>query len=89
MVPTLKGLAMNNLYKNVCFQYKKASTPLSVGGIRQQFSLPENVKMSLFGAEFIRDHKEYLSVKGKEYLSVTGEAIRDHKEYLSVTGKAI
>lgn len=27
---------------------------LSVGGLRQQFSLPENIQMSLFGADFIR-----------------------------------
>ena len=27
---------------------------LSVGGLRQQFSLRENIEMSLFGADFIR-----------------------------------
>ncbi|KAG5674266.1 hypothetical protein PVAND_004246 [Polypedilum vanderplanki] len=40
--------------------YSEASTPLSVGGLRQQFSLPENIQMSLYGAEFIRKAKEYL-----------------------------
>ncbi|CAD7085796.1 unnamed protein product [Hermetia illucens] len=40
--------------------YKEASTTLSVGGVRQQFSLPENIQMSLFGADFIRNIKEYL-----------------------------
>jgi len=40
--------------------YKECSTCLSVGGLRQQFSLPENIKMSLFGADFIRNSKEYL-----------------------------
>lgn len=33
---------------------------LSVGGLRQQFSLPENIQMSLFGADFIRDIKDHL-----------------------------
>ena len=33
---------------------------LSVGGLRQQFSLPENIQMSLFGADFIRNAKENL-----------------------------
>jgi len=40
--------------------YKEASTPLSVGGIRQQFSLVENIQMSLYGADFIRNIKEHL-----------------------------
>lgn len=40
-----------------CFaslQYSKASTVLSVGGIRQQYSIPENIKMSQFSANFLR-----------------------------------
>ena len=36
-------------------QYARASTVLSVGGIRQQFSLPENVQLSLFSVEFLRN----------------------------------
>ncbi|XP_047114857.1 FAD-dependent oxidoreductase domain-containing protein 1-like [Schistocerca piceifrons] len=44
--------------------YAKASTPLSCGGIRQQFSLPENIQMSMFGAEFLRNIKRYLHVEG-------------------------
>lgn len=39
-------------------QYSKCSTTLSVGGLRQQFSLPENIRMSLFGAEFLRKLKK-------------------------------
>lgn len=31
---------------------------LSVGGLRQQFSLPENIQMSVFGAEFLRTLKK-------------------------------
>ncbi|XP_070221272.1 FAD-dependent oxidoreductase domain-containing protein 1 isoform X4 [Bos mutus] len=43
-------------------QYARASTVLSVGGIRQQFSLPQNVQLSLFSAEFLRNINEYLAV---------------------------
>ncbi|XP_032670917.1 FAD-dependent oxidoreductase domain-containing protein 1-like [Odontomachus brunneus] len=42
--------------------YAKASTTLSVGGLRQQFSLEENIEMSLYGAEFLRNINEYLSI---------------------------
>ncbi|KAJ8958813.1 hypothetical protein NQ318_019573 [Aromia moschata] len=38
--------------------YAKCSTALSVGGIRQQFSLSENIQMSLYGAEFLRTLKK-------------------------------
>lgn len=38
--------------------YSKCSTTLSVGGLRQQFSLPENIQMSLYGAEFLRTLKK-------------------------------
>ncbi|XP_019864869.1 FAD-dependent oxidoreductase domain-containing protein 1 [Aethina tumida] len=38
--------------------YSKCSTTLSVGGLRQQFSLPENIHMSMFGAEFLRTLKK-------------------------------
>lgn len=37
--------------------YSQASTVLSVGGIRQQFSLPENIQLSLFSAEFLLVHQ--------------------------------
>jgi FAD-dependent oxidoreductase domain-containing protein 1 len=37
--------------------YSCCSTSLSVGGIRQQFSVPENIQMSLFGASFIKNIK--------------------------------
>ncbi|XP_059617083.1 FAD-dependent oxidoreductase domain-containing protein 1-like [Phlebotomus argentipes] len=40
--------------------YSNASTALSVGGLRQQFSLVENIQMSLYGAEFIQNIKEHL-----------------------------
>ena len=48
----------------------QASTVLSVGGIRQQFGIEENIKMSLFGAEFLRDIHRNLSVYGKHPVQV-------------------
>lgn len=41
-------------------QYRSASTTLSVGGLRQQFSLEENIQMSLYAADFMKDIKEHL-----------------------------
>lgn len=40
--------------------YAKASTTLSVGGLRQQFSLEENILMSLYAADFFRNVKRFL-----------------------------
>lgn len=45
--------------------YTTASTVLSCGGLRQQFSLKENIEMSLFGAEFLRNINEYLGIQGE------------------------
>lgn len=42
--------------------YSQASTVLSVGGIRQQFSVPENIQLSLFSIDFLRNINEYLAV---------------------------
>ncbi|KAM6172591.1 FAD-dependent oxidoreductase domain-containing protein 1 [Erethizon dorsatum] len=42
--------------------YSRASTGLSVGGIRQQFSLPQNVQLSLFAIDFLRNINEHLAV---------------------------
>ncbi|KAL5281443.1 FOXRED1 family protein [Megaselia abdita] len=41
--------------------YKESSM---VGGLRQQFSLPENILISLYGADFIRNYKQYLGEEG-------------------------
>ena len=52
--------------KWTCFlflQYASSSTTASVGGLRSQFSLPENIRMSLFTAEFFRDMRRYLTVQ--------------------------
>uniref|UniRef100_A0A669QCE4 FAD-dependent oxidoreductase domain-containing protein 1 n=1 Tax=Phasianus colchicus TaxID=9054 RepID=A0A669QCE4_PHACC len=42
--------------------YSQASTVLSVGGIRQQFSLPENIRLSLQSATFLRTINDHLWV---------------------------
>jgi sarcosine oxidase len=45
--------------------YESAATPRSAGGIRQQFSTPENIKMSQFAAAFVKTIGEHLSVEGE------------------------
>ncbi|MFQ5629310.1 MAG: NAD(P)/FAD-dependent oxidoreductase [bacterium] len=42
--------------------YAHSSTALSVGGIRQQFSTPENIEISKFGAHFFKSVQQYLAV---------------------------
>jgi glycine/D-amino acid oxidase-like deaminating enzyme len=44
--------------------YETAATARSVGGIRQQFSTPENILMSQFGGAFVRDADRHLSIDG-------------------------
>jgi FAD-dependent oxidoreductase domain-containing protein 1 len=44
--------------------YARASTTLSNGCLRQQFSLPENVRMALFGAKFYQEAARHLAVGG-------------------------
>ncbi|XP_015120491.1 FAD-dependent oxidoreductase domain-containing protein 1 isoform X2 [Diachasma alloeum] len=50
--------------------YCKASTVLSAGGLRQQFSLEENIEMSLYGAEFLRTINEHLHVENEPPVDV-------------------
>lgn len=44
--------------------YQTGAATRSLGGIRQQFSTPENVQMSMFGAVFAREAAERLDVEG-------------------------
>lgn len=44
--------------------YAAAATPRSWGGLRQQFSTPENVAMSLFAVDFVRRARDLLAVDG-------------------------
>ncbi|XP_008426761.1 FAD-dependent oxidoreductase domain-containing protein 1 [Poecilia reticulata] len=46
--------------------YSQASTVLSAGGIRQQFSLLENIHLSLESADFMRSINEHLSVVNED-----------------------
>ena len=45
--------------------YADCATTRSWGGIRQQFSTPENVRMSLFGAAFVKQAADLLAVDGE------------------------
>ncbi len=45
--------------------YQSCATTRSLGGIRQQFTTPENIRMSMFGAEFARAAAETLAVEGQ------------------------
>ena len=44
--------------------YAHASAMLSAGGIRQQFSLPVNIQLSLYGVDFLRRLGDELQVPG-------------------------
>eukprot|EP00294_Goniomonas_avonlea_P008514 CAMPEP_0114552966 /NCGR_PEP_ID=MMETSP0114-20121206/7404_1 /TAXON_ID=31324 /ORGANISM="Goniomonas sp, Strain m" /LENGTH=429 /DNA_ID=CAMNT_0001737873 /DNA_START=22 /DNA_END=1311 /DNA_ORIENTATION=+ len=67
--------------------YAYASTGLSVGGCRQQFSTPENIQLSMFGSQFLRDLNKYLNVREDEPVTANFKeggylflADDDHKE---------
>ncbi|WP_018602423.1 FAD-binding oxidoreductase [Mycobacterium sp. 155] len=45
--------------------YELASTPRASGGIRRQFSLPENIELSNFSIPFFDDFAETMSVDGE------------------------
>lgn len=45
--------------------YENCTTTRSWGGIRQQFSTPENIRMSLFGIDFVRRAAVLLEVEGE------------------------
>ena len=78
--------------------YHLCATTRSAGSIRQQFSTPENIAISLFGIQFLRNVADYLSVEGeapalglkeKGYLflaSETGKPVlaKNHKLQLSM-----
>ncbi len=45
--------------------YAESSTALSAGSVRQQFSVEENIRISLFCSEFLNAIHEYLEVDGE------------------------
>jgi FAD-dependent oxidoreductase domain-containing protein 1 len=52
--------------------YEFASTTLSAASIRTQFSLPLNVRMSLFGASFLEAMAERVGLVRRAYLMLAG-----------------
>jgi FAD-dependent oxidoreductase domain-containing protein 1 len=63
--------------------YQRCATALSVASIRHQFSVAENIRMSIFGTQFVRDIGRTLAVDGAApevgwheggYLFLAGEA---------------
>lgn len=46
--------------------YERGSTARSLGSVRQQFSTPENILISRFGVDFIRNAGERLAVDGED-----------------------
>lgn len=50
----------------ISLQYKQASTALSMGGIRQQFSTRGNILMSIRSSQFLHQVSSLLQVEGEE-----------------------
>ncbi|XP_059813199.1 FAD-dependent oxidoreductase domain-containing protein 1 isoform X2 [Hypanus sabinus] len=50
--------------------YSRSSTVLSVGGIRQQFSVPENIHLSIESARFLRNVQEHLNVVNEDPVDI-------------------
>ncbi|EEA94843.1 FAD-binding oxidoreductase [Pseudovibrio sp. JE062] len=62
--------------------YKEATTPQGAGGVRQQFSLPENISMSTYSLEFYKNFEsimadvpdiQSISFREQGYLFVVGK----------------
>ncbi|ODN02184.1 FAD-dependent oxidoreductase domain-containing protein 1 [Orchesella cincta] len=64
------GRALNVIVIERDPKYTKASTVLSLGGIRQQFSNAENIQLSLFGSEFLKRIQELLGVPDQPEIDV-------------------
>jgi FAD-dependent oxidoreductase domain-containing protein 1 len=64
--------------------YQYASTTLSAASIRTQFSLPLNVRMSLFGAEFLEAMADRIGLIRGAYLVLAGpdgaETLRSNRQ---------
>ncbi len=61
----LKTMGPDGLRVVVCepdLTYARAATALAAGGLRQQFSTPENILMSQFGFDFMSRSRELLDV---------------------------
>ena len=79
--------------------YRQASAVLSAGGLRQQFSLAENIKMSLYGLEFIRAMPSWpqaadVQFREQGYVFTAGSAVgaqtlRENHELQTASGADI
>ena len=67
--------------------YKAASTPLSAGSIRQQFSIRGNVEMSLASVDFLRNAKEHLKVSDDDDLVPDIQLVEGGYLFLSSTAE--
>ena len=56
--------------KDPTYQSHNCSAVYSAGGIRQQFSLRENIKMSLYGRDFLRSSDSLLATEDGEHYDV-------------------
>jgi FAD-dependent oxidoreductase domain-containing protein 1 len=56
--------------------YAQASTTLSAAGLRTQFSLPLNIAMSRFGADFLRPVRDAIGWRDNGYLMLATNAER-------------
>ena len=65
--------------------YANAPSAKASGGIRQQFSTPENVQIGLFGAEFVKTIESRLSVDDES----TGVLFREQGYLLLATPEAL
>uniref|UniRef100_A0A8C5E074 FAD-dependent oxidoreductase domain-containing protein 1 n=1 Tax=Gouania willdenowi TaxID=441366 RepID=A0A8C5E074_GOUWI len=65
--------------------YSRASTVLSAGGIRQQFSLPENIHLSLASADFMRNINEHLGVLNEDPVDLQF----NHSGYLFLASEGV
>ncbi|MCJ8742213.1 hypothetical protein PDJAM_G00079470 [Pangasius djambal] len=64
--------------------YSQASTVLSAGGIRQQFSLKENIQLSMASANFMKNINEHLGVLNEDPIDLQF----NHSGYLFLASEA-
>src|SRR3954454_8488981 len=63
--------------------FRTASTTLSAAGIRQQFSTPENIRLSRFGLEFLRGLPQRFGADAAAALRENGYLVLASPESLS------
>lgn len=63
------------------FQYQDVQTNLSLGTLTQHFSLPENIQLSQFSAEYFRNIKEHLTSDVDLQYIPTGSIVLASEKY--------